>query len=447
MRTLCLILQLHQPFRLKRYHFFDIGRDGYYYDDFKNKSILRKAAEQSYLPTNALLLELIKQHGEQFKVSLSLSGTVLDQLEIYAPEVIESFQALAQTGQVEFLSETYGHSLASLTHPEEFAYQVRLHARKINRLFGQSPRVFRNTEMVYNDRLGEEIARLGFEAVLTEGADHVLGWRSPHFVYFNPLAPKLKVLLRHYPLSDDIAFRFSDRSWNAWPLTTEKYAAWINSLSPQDKLLNLVLSYETFGTLHQADSGIFDFLRYLPPALHRDSDFRLATLSEALQKYSPKAPLAVPDTISWADAEKDLTAWLGNEMQDEAFEKLYKLRPLIEHLDDKALKRDWMYLQTSDHFYYMSTKFQADGEVHNFFNPYESPYEAFINYMNVLSDFILRLEKALPPDPADRILLDNGSPEELEMLVAKSQALLAQWPVKPVPTAKETVPNESPLLK
>lgn len=425
MRTLCLNFQLHQPFRLKKYHFFDIGKDSYYYDDFKNKSIIRKVAQNCYLPTNQILLDLIKTYGDSFKVSFSISGMALDQLELYAPEVIESFQTLAKTGNVEFIGEAYAHSLASLSNDEtEFTRQIELYKRKIKRMFGSTPKVFRNTEMIYNDRLGELIAKLGFEAIMTEGANHVLGWKSPHFVYYNPLAPKLKILLRHYELSDDIAFRFSDQNWAAWPLTTEKYVSWLNGLEPSDQLVNLTMAYESFGEHHKEDTGILNFLKALPKALHEQSDFRLTTPSEVIQKHTPKAPLHVPDTISWSDAEKDLTAWLGNEMQEEAFEKLYKLQSIVEKVKDKSIQRDWLYLQASDHFFYMSTKYYAEEDVHNYFNPYDSPYEAFINYMNILSDFIRRVEQSIPIDKVDEILIQNGTAEDFEELIKKTRKAL-----------------------
>ncbi len=424
MRTLCLNFQLHQPFRLRKYHFFDIGKDSYYYDDFKNKSIIKKVSKNCYLPTNQILLDLIKKHGEDFKVSFSISGTALDQLEMYAPEVIESFQMLAKTGNVEFVGETYNHSLASLNNEEAFIQQVKLHSQKLKRLFDATPKTFRNTEMIYNDQIGELVANLGFNAIMTEGANHILGWKSPHFVYYNPLNPKLKILLRHYELSDDIAFRFSDRNWAAWPLTTEKYVSWLNGLEANDKLVNLTIAYESFGEHHKVESGIMEFLKALPQTLATHSNFRLATPSEVLQNHVPKAPLHVPNTISWSDVEKDLTAWLGNEMQEDAFHKLYKLQPIISKIKDKSIQRDWLYLQASEHFYYMSTKYMADEEIHNYFNPYPSPYDAFINYMNILSDFIRRVEQAIPTDKADEILLQNGTAEDVEELIKKSRKVL-----------------------
>ncbi|NJO01912.1 MAG: polysaccharide deacetylase family protein [Bacteroidia bacterium] len=393
MKTLCFYFQVHQPFRLRNYRFFDISKNHDYYDDYNNKTIVRKVAKYCYLPTNELLLDMIREHENDFKVSFSISGVALDQFENYAPEVIESFKALAQTGKVEFLAETYAHSLASLTSEEEFIKQIHLHQEKIKQLFGQEPGVFRNTELIYDDKIGNTVAKLGFKAMISEGATHVLGWKSPQYLYYNPLNPKLKILLRNFGLSDDIAFRFSDKNWSQWPLTTEKYVSWLNRLDPKEKMVNVFISYETFGEHHPEETGIFSFLKALPRTLKNQSDFKFATPSEVVDIHSPIGALHVPSTIAWADVEKDLTAWLGNELQAEAFEKLYELKPLVDSIEDPAIRKDWLYLQTSDHFYYMSTKFFSDGDVHTYFNPYGSPYDAFINYMNVLSDFIVRVKK------------------------------------------------------
>ncbi|MEO1652371.1 MAG: glycoside hydrolase family 57 protein [Bacteroidota bacterium] len=395
MKTICLYLHVHQPFRLKKYRFFDIGSNHDYYDDFQNENIIRKVAQNCYLPANQILLDLIQQHPDFFKVSFSISGPALDQLEKYAPEVVEGFVKLAQTGNVEFIAEPYAHSLAFHRDEEEFKAQIESSKDKIKKLFKQTPQTFHNTEMIYNDRIGEIITEMGFRAVITEGASHILGWKSPHYVYYNALNPKLKIMLRSFNLSDDIAFRFSDRSWSEWPLTTEKYVSWLNGLSPSEKIVNLFLSYETFGEHHSADTGILEFLKALPQSVRNYSDFTFQTPKEAILSHPPKAALSVPDAISWADIEKDLTSWLGNELQDEAFAQLYKLRPKIMEVKDEELEKDWNYLQISDHFLYMCTKFFSDGQDHNYFNPFGSPYDAFINYMNVLSDFELRLEEAL----------------------------------------------------
>jgi alpha-amylase len=394
MKTFCLYLHIHQPFRLRTYRFFDIGSDSYYYDDYKNKSIIQKLARKSYLPTNQILLDLIHQHGNDFKVNFSISGTTLDQLEMYAPEVLDSFKALAQTGNVEFLAETYNNSLASLKSKSEFANQVRLHSQRIEQLFGLKTKVFHNSEMIYDDRIGELVYEMGFSGMLSEGAKHILGWRSPHYLYFNPLQPDMKILLRNYNLSDDIAFRFSSRGWSEWPLTTEKFIGWLNRLDAKEKQVNVLLSYDTFGEHHGVESGIFEFLKALPNTIKNISAFKFAKASEAIETQKPIAALHVPFTISWADAEKDLTAWLGNELQEDAFNTLYALKPLVEQIQDPEIQRDWLYLQSCDHFYNMSTKYFSDGSTPS--SAYDSPYEAFINYMNVLNDFIDRVKKATP---------------------------------------------------
>jgi alpha-amylase len=393
MKKVCLYFQVHQPFRLKRYRFFDVGNDHYYYDDYLNKHILKKVANRCYLPTNELLLSLLKEFDGKFKVTFSLTGILLDQLELYAPEVIESFQKLAATGNVEFLSETYSHSLVGLVNSEGFKHQVDLHRNKIESLFGVTPTVFRNTELVYSDAIGEEVAKMGYTAMLAEGAKHVLGWKSPDFVYYNVLNPKLKVLLRNYKLSDDIAFRFSDRSWSEWPLKAETYINWLKGTPKEDDFINLFMDYETIGEHQPVESGIHQFFESLIRNIVKDRQLGFCTPSEIAANHQPVAPLSVPYPSSWADEERDLSAWMGNEMQKEAFNKLYSLRKLVISANDPDLTKDWAYLQSSDHFYYMSTKFFADQSVHNYFNPYNNPYDAFINYMNILTDFIIRVEK------------------------------------------------------
>ncbi|MFO7616839.1 MAG: glycoside hydrolase family 57 protein [Bacteroidales bacterium] len=351
------------------------------------------AIDDSKDRTNELLLNLIQEGGGQFRMALSMTGTLLEQLELYAPEVIAGFRKLADTGQVEFLSETYSHSLVALSSPEEFEKQVNLHRDKIRTLFGKEPLVFRNTELVYSDAAGELVHKMGFKAMLAEGAKHVLGWKSPNYLYYNVLAPKLKVILRNYKLSDDIAFRFANRSWSEWPLTADKYIDWLLAIPQEEEFVNLFMDYETFGEHQPVESGIHQFLQALVDGVIRHPDLGFATPSDIATKYQPIGPLSVPYPSSWADEERDLSAWLGNEMQKEAFNKLYSVRELVGQVDDKALNRDWTYLQASDHLYYMSTKMFADQAVHNYFNPYNSPYDAFINYMNVLTDFIIRLEK------------------------------------------------------
>ena len=394
-KSICLYFQVHQPARLRLYRFFDIGKDSHYYDDFANRTILRRVAQKCYLPMNALLLEMINANKGAFKVAFSISGSVLEQFDRYAPEVLDSFRKLADTGCVEFLSETYYHSLASLASPTEFKHQVLKHKAAIEHYFGVTPKAFRNTELVYSDAIGEMVYDMGFKTMLTEGARHVLGWKSPNFVYSGAQAPGLKLLLKNSSLSDDIAFRFSDRGWSDWPLTGEKYLSWVKAAAQNDEIVNLFMDYETFGEHQKAASGIFDFMRFLPEVVLADGEFEFVTPSQATKKHRPVAELDVPDPISWADEERDVTAWLGNELQNDAFNKLYDQTETLALLNDEGLWADFGHLQESDHFYYMCTKFFSDGAVHKYFNPYDTPYEAFINYMNVLSDFILRVDDAI----------------------------------------------------
>ena len=394
MQSICFYFQVHQPLRLRRYRFFDIGEAHNYFDDYANAEIVRKVANKCYLPMNALLLELIQRYGERFKVAFSISGVALDQFERFTPEVIDSFRALAQTGCVEFLAETYAHSLAALRDPDEFKRQVRLQSEKIQTLFGITPETFRNTELIYSDEIGKLVSTLDYNQMLTEGAKHILGWRSPNFVYHNPQVPRLKLLLKNFQLSDDIAFRFSNRGWSGWPLTAEKYVHWLTALPGDSQVVNLFMDYETFGEHQWAETGIFEFMRALPGAIFQSSSFNFLMPKEVAAQYQSVGSLHVTHPISWADEERDLTAWLGNELQNEAFSNVYALSERVRASGNDDLTRTWMYLQTSDHFYYMCTKWFSDGDVHKYFNPYDSPYEAFVNYMNVLSDFLLELKKA-----------------------------------------------------
>ena len=399
-KSICLYFQVHQPNRLRLYRFFDIGKDSHYYDDFANRTILRRVAQRCYLPMNALLLDLISANKGAFKVAFSISGSVLEQFDRYAPEVIDSFRKLADTGCVEFLSETYYHSLASLVSESEFKHQVMKHKAAIEHYFGVTPKAFRNTELIYSDAIGQMVYDMGFKTMLTEGAKHVLGWKSPNYVYSCAMAPGLKLLLKNSSLSDDIAFRFSDRTWADWPLTGEKYLAWLKASAQNDEIVNLFMDYETFGEHQKAQSGIFDFMKFLPEVVLNDGEFEFVTPSQASKKHRPVGELDVPDPISWADEERDVTAWLGNELQNDAFGKINEQVEKLALLNDEALWSDFGHLQESDHFYYMCTKFFSDGAVHKYFNPYDTPYEAFINYMNVVSDFILRVDDAIPSSMA-----------------------------------------------
>lgn len=392
-QNICLYFQVHQPTRLRQYRFFDIGKDSHYYDDFTDRTIMRRVAQKCYLPMNKLLLEAIERHKGSFKLSFSISGTALDQFSRYAPEVIDSFKALADTGCVEFLAETYYHSLASLASQAEFRHQVMKHKAAIESYFGVTPKAFRNTELIYSDAIGYEVYDMGFKTMLTEGAKHIMGWRSTDYIYSCDAQSRLKLLLRNYSLSDDIAFRFSDRNWNEWPLTCDKFLGWLKA--SDGDIINLFMDYETFGEHQNADSGIFDFMRYLPDTVLSDGGFNFVTPSSAASKLRSVGPLSVPEAISWADEERDVSAWLGNELQQDAFNKLYAQTEKLSLLNDPVLWEEFGRLQESDHLYYMCTKFFSDGEVHQRFNPYDTPYEAFINYMNVLSDFIIRVDNAL----------------------------------------------------
>ncbi len=402
MKSICLFFQVHQPFRHRRYRFFDIGNDHYYYDDYANETIMRKIAQNSYLTTNRLLLKLAKKLEGKFKVAFSITGIALEQFEMYAPEVIESFQQLAKTGCVEFLAETYSHSLSSLKDKEIFKKQVQLHEQRIFELFGHKPGIFRNTEMIYSDKIGAQVSEMGFKGMLTEGAKHVLGWKSPNFLYVNAVNPRLKILMRNYKLSDDIAFRFSNSNWSEFPLTADKYIGWIEKLDRKEEVVNLFLSYESFGERQKKESGVFNFLEHFSEKVVNHPELRFSTPAEVVQQIQPVSVVSVPHAISWADEERDLTAWLGNKMQREAFDKLYSLSPRMALCTEPALNKDWNYLQVSDHFYYMSTKFFSTGEIHSYVNPFDSPYEAFINYMNVLSDFKIRLNSFVPENVVEQ---------------------------------------------
>jgi len=402
MKSICLIFQIHQPFRYRKYRFFDIGRDDYYYDDYANESIMRKIADKCYLPANKIILEQIRKHKGKFRIAFSLSGVVIDQFKLYCPEVITSFAELAKTGCVEFLSETYANSLVSLVDARLFEEQVTSHDNLIEELFGQRPAVFSNTELVYSDEIGDLVYRMGYEAVITEGAKHILGWKSPNYLYCNALNPRLKVLMRNFRFSDDLSFRFSNKRWNEFPLTADKYAVWMKSLTKGEEIINIFINYETFGQLQPKSSGIFDFMRFLPGIILKTNELEFATPIEVVRKFQPVSAIHVPHPISWADEERDLTAWLGNELQKEAFDKLYKLKDKMRDCKDSRMLKDWTYLQTKDHLYYMCTKFFSDGEVHKSFNPYGNPYEAFINYMNVLSDFGIRLNALVPKSIGDQ---------------------------------------------
>ena len=392
-KSICIYFQIHHPERLRKYQFFDIGKKHNYFDNYANRSELEDLAENCYLPANALLLDLIKKYEGKFKVAFSISGSAIDQLEMHTPEVIRSFQELAQTGQVEFLAETYSHSLASLSEDtDEFELQVKRHSAAIKELFGKKPVTFRNTSLIYSDKIGKRVADLGFKTMLTDGAKHVLGWKSPNFVYKNALDENLNLLLKNSKLSDDIAIRFSDRNWSEYPLTSEKYVNWVSHSLQDTEVLNLFMNYEVIGHYNRAESGIFDFLRYFIQQIAENPNYQFLLPKEVTKKHTAKDILPVPYPISWTDEERDITSWLGNELQKEAFTELFKIQPLVKKKKNAELNEDYSRLQASEHFYFMRTKLFSGADYHKYILPYESPYEAFINYMNVLSDFIDRVK-------------------------------------------------------
>lgn len=387
--------------RIKKYRVFDIGQDHEYFNDagssnLNNKNILDKVTNKSYLPANELLLSLLKKYKD-FKISFSFSGILLEQLVKNQPKLLKSFQALVKTGKVELLSETYYHSLSFFYSLSEFESQVDLHRKTIQKLFGKTPVVFRNTELAYNNDLAYWASKNKYKAILAEGWDTILDWRSPNFVYEPNIGKirnkdeKIKLLLKNYKLSDDIAFRFSEKRWKEWPLTADKFATWVNQINGSGEVVNLFMDYETFGEHQWKEHGIFDFLKYLPEKIleHKDNDF--VTPSEAADRYPARDTIDVPYIVSWADSERDLSAWMGNNIQKSALKNIYYLEKKVKDTNNKRLLDDWRKLQTSDHFYYMCTKWFSDGDVHKYFNPYDSPYDAFISYMNVLNDFKIRL--------------------------------------------------------
>jgi alpha-amylase len=392
MKTICFYFQIHQPFRFKRYRFFDIGADHYYYDDFSNEDIIHGIAQRTYFPANNLLLDLIKEYNGKFKVAFSISGIVLEQLEIYVPEAIEQFKELSKTGCVEFLAETYNHSLASLADPEEFKRQVKAHSDKIELLFGQKPKVFRNTELIYSDEIALQVAEMGFKTMLTEGAKHVLGWKSPNYLYSSASVPKLKLLARNMKFSDDISYRFSNYDWSEYPLVADKLVNWIAATPESEQLINIFINYDVLGSLQAAETGIFEFFKAIPRfALSKGILF--STPTEVTNTMKSVGELVVPYPCSWAGEEKDISPWLGNVLQKEAVDKLYSIAEKVHLVTDRRILQDWNYLQASDHFNYMSTKLFPGPSV---YSPYENAYDAFNNYMNVLSDFIDRVHGQFP---------------------------------------------------
>ncbi|MCH5221416.1 MAG: glycoside hydrolase family 57 protein [Muribaculaceae bacterium] len=389
MKAICFNFEIHQPFRLKHYRFFDIGKDHYYFDDFLNDDIVTRVAHNSYIPACESLLRMIEESKGRFRASIAVSGVAMEQFEHYVPEFVDLLKKLADTKCVEFVAQPFSYGLSSLADPEEFANQVANTCSILRSRFGVEPKVLRNTELIYFDDLAPQLVEMGFKAVLTEGAKHILGWKSPNYIYSAASSPKLKLLLRNAKISDDIAFRFGDTSWSEFPLTADKYIDWIASTPAEEQIINVYLNMETFGDLHPATTGIFQFLEALPRfAAERGIEF--VTPSQAISKIKAVGPLSVVHPISSADEERDTSAWLGNRLQNEAFEKLYSVAERVRECDNRSLKRDFQYLQSSDHFFYMNTKRPSA------FSPYETPFAAFTNYMNVLADFLMRVEEEFP---------------------------------------------------
>ena len=396
----CIYFQVHQPLRLAQYSIFDsttVSPDGgwahkgkKYFDSELNSQIMNKVAKKCYLPTNALMLELLEKHPE-FKISYSLTGVFMEQCKEFCPDVLESFKVLAKTGRVEFLSETYYHSLSYLfSGKEEFISQVELHAKAISE-FAMPSKVFRNTEAMFSNDIAYHVERLGYTGILAEGLDHILGWRSPNYLYSVKGCEKIKALLRHYKLSDDIGYRFSAKWWSEYPLTADKYARWLSAL--QGDCVNIFMDYETFGEHQWADTGIFEFLKAFPTEVEKHSHLRFATPSQLVERIPARDDIDAPQVTSWADMERDTSAWLGNEMQRNAFALIESIGPAVKERKDEGMLRTWRMLQNSDHFYYMCTKSLSDQDVHNYFSPYDSPFDAYINYMNILQDFKAKVEK------------------------------------------------------
>ncbi|MES2389728.1 MAG: glycoside hydrolase family 57 protein [Bacteroidota bacterium] len=428
MTSVCFYFQVHQPVRLKSFSFFQIGTDHQYEAVDVNFGILNRVADKCYLPANNKILELIEKTGGKFKASFSITGTVLEQLEAFRPDVIASFKALADTGCVEFMAETYYHSLAYLFSAEEFERQVKMHTDKVKKLFGVTPTTFRNTELVYSNKVAATVKKMGYKAILAEGVDRNLGGLPPTTVFRAEGTPLMKVLLRHYRLSDDIAFRFSDKGWSEYPLLAPRFANWLHNMKEEGAdTINLFLDYETFGEHRAAETGIFQFLTYLPAEVLKDPDFDFATPSEIVAKYPHEHLYNCPEVTTWADEERDLTGWLDNNMQKDAITKIYALEKKVKADGTPELADTWAKLQTSDHFYYMSTKYWEDG-VRQAFSPYKSPYDAYINYMNVLSDF-------------------EALVEEISAVVPKTPGAIAAMS-KPAETGEAAAPAaEAPVKK
>ena len=404
MRTICLYFEIHQIIHLKRYRFFDIGNDHYYYDDYANETSINEVAERSYIPALNALIEMVKNSGGAFKVALSVSGVALEQLEIHAPAVIDLLHQLNDTGCCEFLAEPYSHGLSSLANEDCFREEVMRQSAKMKQMFGKEPKVFRNSSLIYNDEIGAIVASMGFKGMLTEGAKYILGWKSPHYVYHCNMNPNLKLLLRDYKLSDDISLRFSNSEWSEYPLFADKYIGWIDSLPQEEQVINIFMELCALGMFQPLSSNILEFLKALP-ACAKARGISFSTPSEVIDHHKSVDALEVPYPMSWVDEERDISCWLGNGMQREAFNKLYSVADRVRICNDRRIKQDWDYLQATNNFRFMTTKSSSWNMYRGI---YDSPYDAFTNYMNILGDFINRVNGMYPRD------IDN---EELNSLL------------------------------
>lgn len=442
MPALCLCYEVHEPYRLRHYTVFDLGQNSIYEDDDKNCDTLIYTARNCYLPMNDLLLKLFRRYGKDFKVCFSISGTALDQFEQYAPEVLESFQALGETGCVEFACETAPHSLSFLYSREEFTRQVESHAKRIKRLFGKKPVTYRNAELVYNNDMGIALGKLGYKAVMAEGADHVLGWRSPNYLYSPVGAPDVRLFLRNIPFSADLGRRFSDHNWDQWPLTADKFASWIHSVADAD-IINIFNDYHVFGLRNTRQSGIFAFMEALPGFVLANKDFRFTTPAEAVKKLPCVGEVDVPDFMSWDFEGRDLTAWLGNDMQKDAIHSLYAMTKRVHELGDQQITQDFERLQSSDHFHYMSTKWFT-AFVPDRPNPFPGPYDAYITYMNVLSDLEMRVSAAEAEKQLDAGPKKQASGAKAKEAARKDAAAKARKGDAPEAGAKKAAQKAAP---
>lgn len=453
MRTICLYLEIHQIIHLKRYRFFDIGTNHYYYDDYANETSINEVAERSYIPALNALIEMVKNSGGAFKVALSISGVALEQLEIYAPAVIDLLHQLNDTGCCEFLAEPYSHGLSSLANEDCFKEEVMRQSAKMKEMFGKAPKVFRNSSLIYSDEIGAMVASMGFKGALTEGAKHVLGWKSPHYVYHCNMNPNLKLLLRDFKLSDDISLRFSNSEWNEYPLFADKYISWIDSLPQEEQVINIFMELCALGVYQPLSSNILEFLKALP-ACAKEKGITFSTPTEVITRLNSVSPLDVPYPMSWVDEERDTSCWLGNTMQREAFNKLYSVAERVHLCNDRRIKQDWDYLQASNNFRFMTTK---NSGVSLYRGIYESPYDAFTNYMNILGDFIKRVDALYPVDIDNEelnallttIKNQGDEIEELHRELEKERAKLGKAIVeeKKTTTAKKAAPKKATTAK